>query len=116
MRLPRDYYVRACGNDYSVDPSAIGHLVDVITGLDTVVVTRAGRCLAEHERVWENTPEALDAIAALFTSSPNVVINRVPGSGHNISVGLNADAYHERVLNFVDECIAAPEDSEREAG
>ncbi|QOW01386.1 IS21 family transposase [Rhodococcus pyridinivorans] len=52
MRLPRDYYVRACGNDYSVDPSAIGHLVDVTTGLDTVVVTRAGRRLAEHERVW----------------------------------------------------------------
>ncbi|PEG42450.1 alpha/beta hydrolase [Mycolicibacterium agri] len=72
--------------------------------------------VAEYERVWENTPEALHAIGALFTSSPNVVINRMPGSGHNISVGLNADAYHERVLTFLDECVAARENSEREAG
>ncbi|GAA4470902.1 IS21-like element ISMbo1 family transposase [Rhodococcus olei] len=52
VRLPRDYYVRIDGNDYSVDPSAIGHLVDVTTGLDTVTVSRDGRLLAEHDRLW----------------------------------------------------------------
>ncbi|WP_370448986.1 tyrosine-type recombinase/integrase [Cryobacterium sp. Hb1] len=29
MTLPRDYYVRVAGNDYSVDPTGIGRMVDV---------------------------------------------------------------------------------------
>ena len=33
VRLGRDYYVRVAGNDYSVDPRAIGQLVDVHAGL-----------------------------------------------------------------------------------
>src|SRR3978361_140178 len=33
VRLGRDYYVRVAGNDYSVDPSAIGQLVEVTTTL-----------------------------------------------------------------------------------
>jgi pimeloyl-ACP methyl ester carboxylesterase len=74
----------------------------------------------DHERVWESTPESLAAIAALFTASPRVVVNEVPDSGHNLSVGLTADAYHRKVLSFVAECIAtAPgsvgEESEVEA-
>jgi len=28
IRLPRDYYVRVFGNDHSVDPVAIGRMVD----------------------------------------------------------------------------------------
>ncbi|PRC56201.1 IS21 family transposase, partial [Mycobacterium sp. ITM-2017-0098] len=42
-RLGRDYYVRVAGNDYSVDPSAIGQLVEVTTTLAQVTVTRSGR-------------------------------------------------------------------------
>lgn len=52
IRLPRDYYVRVLGNDYSVDPSAIGHMVDVAADLRRVAVTREGRVLAEHDRRW----------------------------------------------------------------
>ena len=52
VRLGRDYYVRVAGNDYSVDPSAIGQLVEVNTTLDRVTVTRSGRLLATHERCW----------------------------------------------------------------
>ncbi len=63
--------------------------------------------VADHERVWESTPEAITDIAALFTSSPRVVVNEMPDSGHNLSVGLNAEAYHQRVLSFVEECVAA---------
>jgi hypothetical protein len=40
------------GNDYSVDPSAIGQLVDVTTTLAQVTVTRSGRLLAVHDRCW----------------------------------------------------------------
>jgi transposase len=52
VRLGRDYYVRVAGNDYSVDPSAIGQLVDVSTTLGRVAVTRSGRLLATHDRCW----------------------------------------------------------------
>jgi hypothetical protein len=52
VRLGRDYYVRVAGNDYSVDPSAIGQLVDVTTTLAQVTVARAGRMLAAHDRCW----------------------------------------------------------------
>ncbi len=74
--------------------------------------------VADHERVWESTPEAINAITALFTSSPRVVVNEMPDSGHNLSVGLNADEYHERVLSFVEECLAARQNdsTELEAG
>jgi hypothetical protein len=52
VRLGRDYYVRVAGNDYSVDPGAIGQLVDVTTTLAQVTVSRAGRLLAAHDRCW----------------------------------------------------------------
>jgi transposase len=52
VRLGRDYYVRVAGNDYSVDPNAIGQLVDVTTTLAQVTVSRAGRLLAAHDRCW----------------------------------------------------------------
>lgn len=39
IRLPRDYYVRVHPKDYSVDPSAIGWLVQVTADLATVTVT-----------------------------------------------------------------------------
>ncbi|ULD38890.1 Mu transposase domain-containing protein [Rhodococcus qingshengii] len=52
IRLPRDLYVRVHGNDYSVDPLAIGHMVGVAADLHKVVVIREGRVLAEHDRRW----------------------------------------------------------------
>lgn len=70
--------------------------------------------VADHERVWESTPEAAQAVAALFTSSPRVVVNEMPDSGHNLSVGLSAAVYHRRVLSFVGECVDAA--TELEAG
>ena len=52
MRLARDYYVRVAGNDYSVNPSSIGQLVEVTSSLAAVTVTRSGRVLAAHDRCW----------------------------------------------------------------
>ena len=54
VRLPRDYYVRVHGNDYSVHPAAIGRMVDVIAGLELVSVRLEGRVIAEHPRSWGN--------------------------------------------------------------
>lgn len=52
VRLGRDYYVRLDSNDYSVDPTAIGRIVDVTGDLDRVRVRLEGRVIAEHARVW----------------------------------------------------------------
>lgn len=52
IRLPRGYYVRVHSNDYCVDPSAIGRLVQVTADLDTVTVTAGTTVLARPERRW----------------------------------------------------------------
>ena len=52
VRLPRDYYVRAFSNDYSVDPAMIGRLVDVTASLNTVTVHHDGVLIANHRRRW----------------------------------------------------------------
>jgi transposase len=52
IRLGRDYYVRLDTNDYSVDPSVIGQLVDVTADLHRVRVRAAGRLVADHPRAW----------------------------------------------------------------
>jgi hypothetical protein len=78
VRLGRDYYLRVAGNDYSVDPSAIGQLVDVSTTLKAVVVARPGRLLAAHDRCWAarqtlTDPAHVQAAAAVrhqFQTSP----------------------------------------------
>lgn len=52
-RLARDHYVRVASNDYSVHPSAIGRLVEVVADLEHVTVTCAGQVVARHERCWD---------------------------------------------------------------
>lgn len=52
VRLGRDYYVRIDTNDYSVDPRAIGRVVDVTADLDRVRVRLDGRVVADHSRSW----------------------------------------------------------------
>ena len=49
IRLGRDYYVRLDTNDYSVDPTAIGRMVDVTADLD-----RSGS--ASTGASWPTTP------------------------------------------------------------
>jgi hypothetical protein len=51
-RLPRDHYVRIASNDYSVHPSAIGRLVEVVADLQQVKVTCGGQSVATHPRCW----------------------------------------------------------------
>jgi transposase len=51
-RLARDHYVRVASNDYSVHPSAIGRLVEVVADLEQVRVTCGGHNVAAHPRCW----------------------------------------------------------------
>ena len=78
LRLPRDHYVRVDGNDYSVDPAAVGRKVQVSAGLDTVTVTLAGRVLAHHDRCWARHQSITDpahhaAALTLATRARNAV-------------------------------------------
>jgi len=52
IRLGRDYYVRLDTNDYSVDLTVIGQMVDVIADLERARVRAEGRLVADHARVW----------------------------------------------------------------
>ncbi|MEW9534769.1 IS21 family transposase [Microbispora sp. NPDC049125] len=52
IRLARDHYVRVASNDYSVHPSAVGRLVQVVADPQQVTVTCAGQVVARHERCW----------------------------------------------------------------
>ena len=60
VRLPRDYYVRLDSVDYSVDPRAIGRLVDVTATLTRVIVTCNGEIVADHERCWADQVTVTD--------------------------------------------------------
>jgi transposase len=51
-RLPRDFYVRLDGNDYSVHPAVIGRRIEVIADLDRVRAYCDGRVVADHARIW----------------------------------------------------------------
>nr|WP_300148975.1 IS21 family transposase [Propionicimonas sp.] len=52
VRLGRDYYVNIARNDYSVDPTWIGRMIDVHADLERVQARVDGRLVAEHPRVW----------------------------------------------------------------
>ena len=51
-RLPRDFYVRLDGNDYSVHPAVIGRRIEVHADLGRVRAYCDGRLVADHPRVW----------------------------------------------------------------
>ena len=62
IRLGRDYYVRLDTNDYSVDPTVIGRLVDVTADLDRVKVRADGRLVGDHPRVWARGSTVTDPV------------------------------------------------------
>ena len=96
VRLGRDYYVRAAGNDYSVDPSVIGRFVEVVAGLERVVVTCAGDVVADHARSWASRQVITDPVhvavaAGLRTAfTARTAAMRGPAATAGAAVGLRA--------------------------
>jgi hypothetical protein len=60
IRLPRDYYVRVFGNDYSVDPAAIGRMIDVHANLSHVTAWLNGDLIASHARAMGSAATITD--------------------------------------------------------
>jgi hypothetical protein len=78
-RLPRDYYVRLDGNDYSVDPAVIGRRIEITADLARVRVLCDGRVVADHERCWAKhqtltDPAHLQAAKALRSARRLAVV------------------------------------------
>jgi pimeloyl-ACP methyl ester carboxylesterase len=60
----------------------------------------------ELESWWRCDPAAVDELAASCVAAPRVVVDHLPASGHNISLGWTARAYHLRAVSFLEECLA----------
>lgn len=96
VRLGRDYYVRVAGNDYSVDPSVIGRFVDVVAGLERVVVTCVGAVVADHARSWSSRqvltdPAHVEVAAGLRTAfKARTAATRGPAAAAGAAVGMRA--------------------------
>ncbi|MFG2376899.1 alpha/beta hydrolase [Streptomyces sp. NPDC048504] len=61
---------------------------------------------AEHEAWWRHDEVTLAGLAAGFSRSPRVVVDRQPDAGHNMSLGWAARSYHLRAHAFFEECLA----------
>jgi transposase len=81
-RLPRDYYVRLDGNDYSVDPAVIGRRIEITADLARVRVSCDGRIAADHERCWARHQTLADpahlATAKALRSARRLAVVPVP--------------------------------------
>lgn len=64
---------------------------------------------AELESWWRHDEETLTDLTRQLTAAPRVHVDRLPGAGHNISLGWAARSYHLRALAFLEECLAARE-------
>jgi pimeloyl-ACP methyl ester carboxylesterase len=61
---------------------------------------------AEHETWWHHGEEDITDMTARLSAAPQIVIDRLPQAGHNISLGWTARAYHLKALAFAEECLA----------
>lgn len=79
------------------------------SGLSTRLLPRVGVpvrfTFAEHEAWWSQSDADLSDLAAQLSAAPRVLVDRLAGAGHNISLGRAARAYHLRALAFLDECL-----------
>lgn len=71
--------------------------------------------LGDHEAVWSPGERALADFASVFTSSPRVRVHEQPDSGHNLSLGHSARAYHLGVLSYAEECAVFRENARPES-
>ncbi|MGW1773288.1 alpha/beta hydrolase [Streptomyces sp. NPDC002104] len=62
---------------------------------------------AEHEAWWLHGPDDVADLTGRLARAPRVVVDRLAGAGHNVSLGWAARTYHLRVFAFLEECLAA---------
>ncbi|WP_079110307.1 alpha/beta fold hydrolase [Streptomyces roseifaciens] len=60
---------------------------------------------AEHEGWWRHDEETIDSMRTAFPAGAQVLFDRQPAAGHNISLGWAARSYHLRALAFFEDCL-----------
>ncbi len=60
---------------------------------------------AEHERLWLTDGEHVEELRAVLHNASSLTVERLPGAGHNTSLGWAARAYHLKVLAFAETCL-----------
>jgi hypothetical protein len=114
VRLSRDYYVRIAGNDYSVDPTAIGRFVDVHAGLTMITAHCAGVRVAAHERSWGSRQTITDpahvATAAVLRAAyrARTAEMRGPVAVAGAAVGLRALSDYDELFGLAPASPPAP--------
>jgi hypothetical protein len=104
--LPRDYYVRVDGNDYSVHPAAIGHRIEVVVDLHRVRAFQGGRIVADHQRIWarhQTVSDPAHVAAADVLRRERVRVVRPPVAQ---TVEVRALSEYDRVLGLVEQADA----------
>ncbi|WP_089250518.1 alpha/beta fold hydrolase [Rhodococcoides kyotonense] len=69
--------------------------------------------LGDHESWWQSGEPGLVGMSSLFTASVRTEVDEQIGSGHNVSLGNAALAYHLKVLAFVEECVLSRQSAGR---
>ena len=84
VRLPRDYYLRVLGNDYSIDPTMIGRMIDVRADLESVSATCDGALVASHPRSWARRQTITDPthVADRSPAARRLPARRLPAHPH----------------------------------
>jgi pimeloyl-ACP methyl ester carboxylesterase len=59
----------------------------------------------EFERFWPTDEDAFTRFRGLFSRAPRVDVRVIPGVGHNVSLSVQARAYHLRCLAFAEACL-----------
>jgi len=77
IRLGRDYYVRCDTNDYSIDPTMIGRLVQVTATLDRVIAICDGMVVADHPRCWATQQVITDPGHVMTAKALRADYNRI---------------------------------------
>jgi transposase len=106
IRLGRDYYVRLDTNDYSVDPSVIGRLVDVSADLERVKVRANGRVVADHPRVWARGTTITDPVHIEIAATLRKQFQQSRGlaaGGDELAHGISRDlADYDRAFGLIE--------------
>jgi transposase len=106
IRLGRDYYVRLDTNDYSVDPSVIGRLVDVTADLERVKVRANGRVVADHPRVWARGTTITDPVHIEIAATLRKQFQQSRGlaaGGDELAHGISRDlADYDRAFGLIE--------------
>lgn len=99
-RLARDHYVRIASNDYSVHPSAIGRLVEVVADLDQVAVTCSGMLVARHERCWDAHQTLTDPDHAAAAKAMRRTLRAVTASAGETEVEVRQLASYDALFGI----------------